>query len=171
MTANPRVREEFKEDTSGLAGWIFADLILGLMVVFLATISFIPVIESFQGPSALGGAQTSSVARLYPQPFEKTYPSPSATQIDRDLLEFIEINSLPADSSISFLEISGSYDPLTQDSSVGVLKALKVNEELQESSSLFSQGVSVKFVGWPSGDTAETRIKLYLIFNQEVRVD
>jgi hypothetical protein len=171
MTANPRIREEFKEDTSGLAGWIFADLILGLMVVFLATISFIPVIENFQGTSSLGGTQTSTVARLYPQPFEKTYSSPSPTQIDRDLREFLEINSLPASSSISFLEIAGSYDPITQDSSVGVVKALKVNEELQNSSELFSKGVSVKFIGWPSGDTDETRIKLYFIFDQEVRVE
>lgn len=171
MSVRPRIKSKGPEDTSGQAGWIFADLILGLMVVFLATISFIPVIENFQGPANQSGPQTSSLARLYPEPFLKTYPSASVLEIEEDLTEFKRVNNLPASASVTFLEISGSYDPLAQDSSVGVLKAVAFNELLNENSPLFSAGTSVKFIGWPSGDTDEIRIKLYLIYDQEVRVN
>lgn len=170
MSVRPRIRAKGPEDTTGQAGWIFADLILGLMVVFLATVSFIPVIENFQGPANQGGPQTSSLARLYPEPFLKTYPVATVSQIETDLTEFKRLNNLPVTAAISFLEISGSYDPLTQDSSVGVLKAVNFNEVLIRDSELFLPGTSVKFVGWPSGDTQEIRIKLYLIYDQEVRV-
>ena len=32
------------EDLTGLAGWMYTDLLLALMVIFLATISFVPQI-------------------------------------------------------------------------------------------------------------------------------
>ena len=35
---------EFAEDATEQAGWMYADLFLGLMVIFLATISFVPTI-------------------------------------------------------------------------------------------------------------------------------
>lgn len=171
MSVRPRVKSQGPEDTTGQAGWIFADLILGLMVVFLATVSFIPVIENFQGPANQSGPQTSSLARLYPKPFLKTYLVPTVTEIERDITEFKASNNLPTNASVSFIEISGSYDPLTQDSSVGVLKAVNFNDVLISESAMFSSGTAVKFVGWPSGDTQEIRIKLYLIYDQEVRVN
>lgn len=171
MSVRPRSQSEGPEDTSGQAGWIFADLILGLMVVFLATVSFIPVIENFEGPATTSGTNTTSLARLFPEPFQRVYENPTPAQVEADLRDFRVQNRLPENSSISFLEISGSYDPLTQDSSVGVLKAATFNDLLITESELFRQGVSVKYVGWPSGDTQEIRIKLYLIYDQEIRVN
>lgn len=171
MSVKPRKASAVPEDTSGLAGWIFADLILGLMVVFLATISFIPVIEDFQGPASTAGLQTTALARLYPEPFQKTYPNPTSEVVERDLTEFISQNSLPENAIISFVELSGAYDPVSQDSSSGVLKAVAFHEVLISNSTFFNKGISVKFVGWPSGDSNEIRIKLYLIYDQEVRVD
>lgn len=38
-----RVEEIEAEDATLLAGWMYADLLLGLMVIFLATISFVPI--------------------------------------------------------------------------------------------------------------------------------
>ena len=35
---------EDAEDLTGLAGWMYTDLLLALMVIFLATISFVPQI-------------------------------------------------------------------------------------------------------------------------------
>ena len=37
-----RYTPEEPEDASHLAGWMYADLLLALMVIFLATISFVP---------------------------------------------------------------------------------------------------------------------------------
>ena len=36
--------QEHEEDLLGLAGWMYADLFLALMVIFLATISFVPAL-------------------------------------------------------------------------------------------------------------------------------
>jgi len=171
VSVRPRKPSVVPEDASGLAGWIFADLILGLMVVFLATISFIPVIENFQGPATTPGFETTNVAKLYPEPFQRIYPNPTVAQIDEDLADFIEKNSLPENATVSFLEISGAYDPSGQDSSAGVLKAANFHELLLTQSDFFNQGISVKFVGWPSGDSNEIRIKLYLIYDQAVRLN
>jgi hypothetical protein len=38
-----RVESAESEDATLLAGWMYADLLLGLMVIFLATISFVPI--------------------------------------------------------------------------------------------------------------------------------
>ena len=38
-----RQEEGQAEDATLLAGWMYADLLLGLMVIFLATISFVPI--------------------------------------------------------------------------------------------------------------------------------
>ena len=42
------------EDATLLAGWMYADLLLGLMVIFLATISFVPI-DNFVSKSRLFG--------------------------------------------------------------------------------------------------------------------
>ena len=48
-----------EEDATSQAGWLFADSFLALMVIFLATISFVPVIG---GGGVLGTGKVGKIA-------------------------------------------------------------------------------------------------------------
>ena len=60
MRKKPVVEEQ--EDTTAQAGWMYADLFLALMVVFLATISFVP---TFNGNSNLVNKNQGSTLYTY----------------------------------------------------------------------------------------------------------
>ena len=49
------------EDLPGQAGWMYADLFLALVVIFLATISFVPDISAFKSGQGSGRAASTTV--------------------------------------------------------------------------------------------------------------
>ena len=55
----PDFIDEEVEDTTSQGGWMYADLFLALMVIFLATISFVPAQTKL--PTSASGAITNSV--------------------------------------------------------------------------------------------------------------
>ena len=71
------------EDATGMAGWMYSDLLLGLMVVFLATISFIP--GSNSGQNAPDPKVAYAYARVHPVDFTGTYASLSQDAVLADI--------------------------------------------------------------------------------------
>ena len=47
-----------EDDLSGLAGWMYTDLLVGLMVIFLATITFVPEGNFFKSGTTPGSENT-----------------------------------------------------------------------------------------------------------------
>ena len=68
---NPKYSETEDEDVSFLAGWMYADLFLAMMVVFLATVTFIPEYIGRLDQSATNSAY--NYQKIYEKPMVVAY--------------------------------------------------------------------------------------------------
>jgi hypothetical protein len=122
-----RRREE--EDATALGGWLFADSFLALMVIFLATISFVP---------SLGGglSGTGNIGNIaggnYVKGLNIAYESFDAAQIQRDIDGFIAAEKLPRSSQVLFAKIVGGFNPRTESEEDGRFRALIFSSEIQK---------------------------------------
>jgi hypothetical protein len=110
---------ESPEDVSGQAGWMFSDMLIALMVVFLATITFIPqftgtsnsaVIKGGDQGTAQGGATgTYTYTEHFDAVFIRAYKTNEAKYVIQDIIEFEKQHSLPLDSVIDSAQFVGGY--------------------------------------------------------------
>jgi hypothetical protein len=119
-----------EEDATSLGGWLFADSFLALMVIFLATISFVP---------ALGGAVSndSNIGNIaggnYSKGLNLVYRDFDAAQIQRDIAAFAEREGIPANSKVLYANIVGGYNPATETEDDGRYRALLFHAKLKVS--------------------------------------
>lgn len=113
------------EDISGLAGWVYTDLLLGLMVVFLATITFIP-----QGRILVDKSAVQTYSEIVKTPLAVRYSSFDIAQIKRDIAEFTVKQGIKDSYKIARLEIIGSYDPSKEEPSAGIARAVEINSKI-----------------------------------------
>ena len=119
-----------EEDATSLGGWLFADSFLALMVIFLATISFVP---------ALGGAVTnnSNIGNIaggnYSKGLNLVYRDFDAIQIQRDIATFAKREGIPANSKVLYANIVGGYNPATETEDDGRYRALLFHAKLKVS--------------------------------------
>lgn len=117
------------EDVTGLAGWMYSDLLLGLMVVFLATISFIPA------GTVANGKQDQQVAyayaRVHPVDLEGTYTTTQITKLVDDIAQFKLAQGLSTTAYVTKAQFVGSFDPDTEPNSTGIERALAFSNAVQ----------------------------------------
>jgi hypothetical protein len=92
---------EEPEDASHLAGWMYADLLLALMVIFLATISFVP---NFTNSSAAVTTQIKQISSgyNYNRGLSLVYNGFDSNLIMKDIENFKVKEGLPADAEIIY---------------------------------------------------------------------
>lgn len=134
-----RSSEAGQEDTTLLAGWMYADLLLGLMVVFLATISFVPL-NSYASKSLVKADYKQTEKALnFNRGISLVYKNIDATSIAQDIQAFKSREGMDNDSEIIFVQILGGYNEATESQSVGRNRALIYSFKLaQDSPGLFS---------------------------------
>jgi len=116
-----RKHEEHQEDeATEQAGWLFADSFLALMVIFLATISFVPDIKN-----------VNDTVNNYTKALTMNYSEYNAIQIQADVSGFIKNEGLPGSSEVVFARITGGA-PEKQSEENGYLLALKFSLNLQK---------------------------------------
>jgi len=75
------------EDTVSQSGWVFADLLVALSVIFLATISFVPDLGGNQVARPSGGAIELEPGKLVrSEGFSRLYKVISVDQLVADIL-------------------------------------------------------------------------------------
>ncbi len=120
-----RSREE--EDATHQGGWLFADSFLALMVIFLATISFVPSV----GGGLTGSGNIGNIAGgNYVKGLNIAYEKFDAAQIVADIDGFIEGEKLPRTSRVLFAKIVGGYSPGSEDEGDGKFRALLFSAQL-----------------------------------------
>jgi hypothetical protein len=121
------------EDVTHLAGWMYADLLLALMVIFLATISFVPRLSSTsQGVTSSSSAQTD-LGKNYKLGLALVYSSFDPARIDADVRAFKEHESLSANSKILYAQITGGYASGSESAQTGRVRALAFSLKLIQS--------------------------------------
>jgi hypothetical protein len=121
------------EDVTDKAGWMYADLFLALMVVFLATISFVPDLRSSptSGSPADGTAVASSTMG---QGGQLQYAAFDPEKLKADIESYKKENGLSTTSNIVYVQTIGGFDPATQKINDGTVTA--VNFSLQMKNAL-----------------------------------
>jgi hypothetical protein len=118
MSRRIRAARREVEDATSLGGWLFADSFLALMVIFLATISFVPLLTSPSPDQAVGSAGN------YKNAFVMVFENYNRTLLETELKDFFTNEELPAGTKVLYAEILGGYDPASEAEYDGNLKGL-----------------------------------------------
>jgi hypothetical protein len=109
-----------EDDATEQAGWLFADSFLALMVIFLATISFVPDIKN-----------QNDTINNYTKALSLTYKQYDSAKITLDIATFIKKEGLAGSSEVVFARIIGGAPVDKQTDKNGYLLALKYSLDLQ----------------------------------------
>jgi hypothetical protein len=118
-----------EEDATSQAGWLFADSFLALMVIFLATISFVPAIG---GGGVLGTGTVGNIAGSnYVDGLVLAYEEVDKVRITNDIATYISSKKLSPTTAVLYAKVIGGYTAQEGESS-GSLQALNFAVELQK---------------------------------------
>lgn len=117
-----------EEDVTFLAGWMYADLFLALMVVFLATISFVPTYFGSSAGSSINAEY--NYTKTYGSPLVVVYNEYNSSQIEADITNFLKAKNLPLTSDVVYAQIVGGYDRKRETSGQGIERALAFSKQL-----------------------------------------
>ena len=139
MSVRKRIKPGQEEDATLLAGWMYADLLLGLMVVFLATVSFVPI-DNFISKSLVKATYKQvDKAFNFNRGLSLVYEKFDAKGLEEDIEAFKKREGLDNDAEIIFAQILGGYDPKTEDVQTGRNRALVYSFSLtQDANGLFN---------------------------------
>jgi hypothetical protein len=137
------VRLRAREDATFLAGWMYADLFLAMMVVFLATVSFIP---EYLGSLQQGATNSAyNYTQIYKKPMVVVYQGFNGDQIASDIRAFIADNKLSADSEIVYAQIVGAYNKNTETPADAILRAQQFSTKMDDSNITLLHHASTTF--------------------------
>ena len=119
-----------EEDASHLAGWMYADLLLALMVIFLATISFVPQFTGNSNALADPNTPEYSYSKIFDESMNTLYESFSAANIQADIARFKSSHGLPSDADIVYAQYVGGYSAGSEKPSAAIARALAFSQKL-----------------------------------------
>ena len=130
------IQFEATEDATGSAGWMFSDMLVALMVVFLATITFIP---QFAGSSSTtgsdgtqsqtGGAGSYTYTEHFAESMIRAYTKAQVENVAGDVKIFLKNNNLPANAIIDSAQFVGGYNA-SETAAEGITRALDFSNAL-----------------------------------------
>ena len=148
---------DFAEDVTHQAGWMYADLFLALMVIFLATISFVPKFTAGPASGNSKAAQTVALKSVnFDQGMANLYNGFDLPQLRADIATFKEKAKLAESAEIIYVQVIGGYAK-TEKASVGTLAAIKFSVDLKNQAGDLFDGAAMKLdtsSSIPSGSVA-----------------
>lgn len=127
------------DDAASQAGWVFADLLLLLSIIFLTSISF--ALPSSSSDKSQGGRASTgnSVApeidqaittNPYEQGYYFVYSSFDKDRLLEDLSRYFASKAMPINTDVIYAQLVGGYKEGVQGSDAGTMAALKFSIEL-----------------------------------------
>lgn len=135
---------EFAEDVTHQAGWMYADLFLALMVIFLATISFVPKLTA--GPATGASKVQESVALKsvnFDQGMANLYNGFDLERLRADIAAFKKKSKLSDTADIIYVQVIGGYAK-GEKASVGTLAAIDFSVKLKKEAADLFDGAAIK---------------------------
>lgn len=124
------------DDLSANAGWMYSDLLIGLMVVFLATITFLP------SSNLSNNANSNTSQKNYFYTYAKVLQDKplSILIVDNELPDFPQLlkefkakNSITNDATIAYVQIVGAYRENLETRQAAVSRALALSQKIENS--------------------------------------
>lgn len=123
------------EDMSDKAGWLYADLFLALMVIFLATISFVPEIRQSAEDSNSVRIQSSTIKQSTNYNFDQgltlLLSAPDGKLISSRITQFLAESKLPSDAQVVFMKLIGGFADNPSGESAATTRAIKYGMTLK----------------------------------------
>jgi hypothetical protein len=147
------------EDVTDKAGWMYADLFLALMVIFLATISFVPEFRSAP-TSNVDGTSVASSTMTKGANFQ--YSGFDPEKLKADIAKYRLENNLSAASKIVYVQVSGGYVSAKQNVNAGTVTAISFSVNMKKDlPDLFN---SADFKIDTSADLGPNSVSLRIVF-------
>jgi len=129
-----------EEDATHQGGWLFADSFLALMVIFLATISFVPSL----GGGLTGTGNIGNIAGgNYVKGLNIAYEKFDAAKIQNDIDGFIASEKLPRNTKVLFAKIVGGYNPASEGENEAKFRALLFSAEIQKAQIAYFENAKI----------------------------
>jgi hypothetical protein len=129
-----------EEDLTFLAGWMYADLFLAMMVVFLATISFVP--EYFGNNQENQSDTAYNYTQIYKDPMVAVYEGFDSQRIANDIRAFIAEKRLSPDAEIIYAQIIGAYNKNLESPADAIYRAQQFSSKMDVSNIGFLKNAS-----------------------------
>ena len=149
----------YKTSANFLAGWMFADLLLALSVIFLATISFQSEKIISTSPEAVFGIsgeveelreakeigeETSQIEFLAQgEGLRLEYSEFNPDQIRKDIESYLLKNYSSINYEAIYLQAIGGYDEVNEQSDMGSLRAMDFVINLRKAQFLYTKRASI----------------------------
>ncbi len=160
------------EDLTGLAGWMYTDLLLALMVIFLATISFVPQIYGTitSGSNLVENNQPAySYSQYYKNPLVKVYNTFDINLIKQDIANFLVSESLPTTAFVGSIQIVGGYDKAIEDSTKAIDKAVNFSNQIDKADPTILEKASTIISSSTSIGTDQVALRITFIADINVK--
>jgi hypothetical protein len=158
-----------EDDLSGLAGWMYTDLLVGLMVIFLATITFVPEGNFFKSRTTPGSENTVySYSRVVKDPLSLLIENEQLPDIPTIIKDFLEQKNLAPDSNVVYVQIVGSYNEKLETPEQAVSRALSLSQKLEKAYPELIKAASTTFSRTTSIPT--NQVVLRFVFAEKVTV-
>jgi hypothetical protein len=129
-----------EEDATHQGGWLFADSFLALMVIFLATISFVPSL----GGGLTGTGNIGNIAGgNYVKGLNIAYEKFDAVKIESDIDGFITGEKLPRTSKVLFAKIVGGYTPGSETEEDAKFRALLFSAQITKANISYFESAKI----------------------------
>lgn len=130
QTATP---EHEEDDLSGIAGWMYADLLIGLMVIFLATITFVPAVGGLIGNTTTGKPYFYTYSRILEnKPLSILVQDRKLPNLTQMISDFKAANNIQSDAKIAYVQIIGSYKENLETKEVAISRALELSQQIDQ---------------------------------------
>jgi hypothetical protein len=158
-----------EDDVSGLAGWMYTDLLVGLMVIFLATITFVPEGNFFKSGTTPGSENTVySYSRVVKDPLSLLIENEQLPDIPTIIKDFLKQNNLAPDANIVYVQIVGSYNENLETPEDAVSRALSLSQKLEKAYPELVKTASTTFSRTTS--IPSNQVVLRFVFAEKVTV-
>lgn len=131
---------DVQDDSINIAGWVFADLLLSLAIIFLVSISFSVPDRSGNNMSSdtkISGQNDFKRADLGEQApinlgFNFYYSDFNKEKVQEDLSAYFERGNLDPQTEVIYAQIVGGFDAQSEGSDRGTLRALEFSIALKK---------------------------------------
>jgi hypothetical protein len=131
---------EVQDDSINIAGWVFADLLLSLAIIFLVSISFsVPERsgDNMSSDTKQSGQNEFKRADLGEQApinlgFNFYYSDFNKEKVQEDLSAYFERENLDPQTEVIYAQIVGGFDAISEGSERGTFRALEFSIALKK---------------------------------------
>ena len=165
-------------DTTGRSGWLYTDLLLGLTVIFLGTVSFVIPALSEEVPENGGVPATTTTtiptrveAIFYKESLKGFYDVAETSRLDKDIANFISSKKITGNPKVALVLIYGRIQA-NESEGIGTDRAKAAYARIQNDlPTTFNEDVAVRPLGSKSlGSNSQVKIELFFTYERAVEI-